>query len=211
MKMMKNFLCLIFFIVPLSLIAHPHTFMDMRIGILSNQDEIVGFKIEWEFDYFFSSSVISQCDWDNNGHFDTQELEHLEYFAFNNLENFHYFTTIIHNDKLFYPKKYNNFKAWCKNDTLCYSFVIPYKVPFNTLKTFSIGIYDDTFYCDVAFLPERSFYWETPPSESIKSYIAKAKKTITYDNEVVGSKRAGAIYTGVATPDILYIKNEITP
>lgn len=180
--------------------------MDMRIGVLSSEEEIIGFKIEWEFDYFFSNSVISVCDLDKNWKFNKEELEFLEDYAFNNLENFHYFTTIIHNGKIFYPTKYNSFKAWCKNELLCYSFVIPFKAPFKTLNSLSIGIYDESFYCDVAFLKERPFYWQNQPNNKIKSYIGKSEKTIVYDNEVVGSKRSGVVYSGVATPDLLYIK-----
>lgn len=166
---------------------------------------VTGFKIEWQFDYFFSSSIIGECDWDMNGKFNAEELDYLEYFAFNNLENYHYFTTIIHNGKTTYPKKYKSFKAWCKDDLLCYSFIIPYKAAFSDLKELSIGLYDDTFYCDVAFFPERSFYWIQEKQVGFEAKIGKAKKTITYDNGNVSSQRSGAVYTGTVVPDVLYI------
>lgn len=202
---MKSFFFLAFLLLPFILFAHPHTFMDMRIGVMTDESGITGFKIEWQFDYFFSSSIMSECDWDMNGKFNAEELDYLEYFAFNNLENYHYFTTIIHNGKTTYPKKYRNFKAWCKGDLLWYSFVIPYKAPLSDLQELSIGLYDDTFYCDVAFFPEKSFYWTQEQRSGLSAKIGKAKKTITYDNGNVSSQRSGAIYTGTVVPDVLYI------
>lgn len=189
--------------------AHPHTFLDMQIAVETSSKGIEGFTVRWKFDYVFSVETIYESDLDQDGQFSAEELDDLEYMAFNNLEYFHYFTFIYTNGKEFLPTKYEDFRAEIEGDTLVYYFFIPHQVAFSELDDLIITIYDHTFFCDVAF--EKTNYLLINGAGKDKINIIRqnlSEVEINYDNSVIRSQREGAVYTGSYTPKGLFITNK---
>ncbi len=204
--MKKTIAILLFLIFPLALFAHPHTFMDARIVVLTDSTHVIGFDIEWRFDFISSWDFYYESDYDKDGKFNAEELKDLQIYAFQNLKNYHYFTNIFHNGKKFEPTTYSHFRAFFdqKTELLTYKFRIPYKATIAQINSLSIGVWDESFFCDIAF-------FETKPWQIIGDgsnlLIGNLKKSdqykVQYDNEVINSQRAGAVYTGTFIPSLL--------
>ena len=81
---MKRFV-LLMFLLPLYLSAHPHIMLKTSLEFEYSASQCDGIWVEWEFDRFFSISIINDFDLDKNGQFDSSETREIEKNAFSNL------------------------------------------------------------------------------------------------------------------------------
>lgn len=189
--------------------AHPHTFMDMRATILTDATGITGLEIEWRFDFVFSTETYYDCDWNQDGLFDEEEMEYLEYSSFSNLENYNYFTFIHLNGETIRPEEYRNLRAVFKGENLTYHFVIPVSIPFSEIETLDFAIYDETYFCDLAYFDEQPVQISGAGSHQLTATLADAEAiVIEYDNSVIRSQREGAVYSGQFVPKLIQVKRK---
>lgn len=78
----------------LRLAAHPHVFLDKRVTVLLEGQNLRGLRMEWTFDAMYSSSLIQDFDLDGDGFFSSAEVRDIQRGAFSNLENYGYFTRL---------------------------------------------------------------------------------------------------------------------
>ena len=114
----------IFLVSIISLLAHPHTFIDVypTITLKNNTTSVVKFK--WVLDDMSSSMLMMDIDKNGDGVINGSEssLIRREYFTI--LEDYDYYTHIkVDGQKINFPKA-EHFKATIENHRICYSFEI---------------------------------------------------------------------------------------
>ncbi|MFP4179742.1 MAG: DUF1007 family protein [Spirochaetaceae bacterium] len=150
----KHFFLLIllmsFFTFPL--FSHPHMFIDTEVTVVLEEDTLEGFYIEWTFDEMFTSSIRMDYDRNRDGSFNERETKAIENNAFSNLRNYNYFISITSKDEKYRADTIEDFEAELVEDRLVYRFFVPYKKEITPEeKELTLIIFDDTFYCDIAY------------------------------------------------------------
>ena len=148
--MKKRYLTLIAFLIPCSLLSHPHVFIDYTVNFVFEQNELVGIKTRWIFDEMYSSILIQDYDADKDGRFSDREIITIKQDAFSNLENYNYFVYLSISSKNFKVKSIENFSVDVYDNKVIYSFFIPCVVPATpSYKKIEICMYDETYYIDL--------------------------------------------------------------
>lgn len=156
--MNKRFLCasaiiLIVLILPVSVAAHPHIFIEAsaRIDFSARVPETV--HVRWAFDQFFSRMIALDFAGSGTGPFNAEQVESIRTGAFINLEHYNYFIHILADGQEIPITLIENFHAELDGRTLVYSFSIPLVQPggpgaavFSSIRELVIGLYDDSFY-----------------------------------------------------------------
>jgi len=130
--------------------AHPHVRFTSKTICYFSGEQCEGCRLEWEFDDYFSGSMIHDFDKNHDGQFDENEKKDLYKNAFSNLKNYGYFVFLRKGSVRSNPERVDDFNAWHKDGKLFYSFYIP----FNKLKCgddFYIAVFDRSFYCSVEY------------------------------------------------------------
>jgi ABC-type uncharacterized transport system substrate-binding protein len=154
-----------------SLYSHPHVFASYSFSVNFSGGYLKSVRVNWEFDVFFSSQIINQHDKNRNGRFERDEAASAKKEAFDNLENYNYFTAITVGGRNFPVKKINGFYPLIKGRKLIYSFNIPLNIKVSKKnKKVIITCKDPTIY--VAFSPARS--WVLLKNKS--GYVVNIKK-----------------------------------
>ena len=148
---MKRFMLLLFF-VPLSLFAHPHIMLKTSLEIEYSNSYCDGIWVDWEFDRFFSISIINDFDNNKDGKFDDAEVKAIEENAFSNLRNYGYFVDIRVGNKRTKPDSVTRFSAKFSGDKLYYRFFVP--LVKDTYNDFYISIFDPTYYSAVSYVDD---------------------------------------------------------
>lgn len=133
---------------------HPHVKIISRITFDFSGTKCEGCSIEWEFDDYFSGSMIHDFDKNRDGQFDEKEKKNLYNEAFINLKNYGFFVFLRKGKVRSNPQKVENFNAWQRDGKLFYSFYIP----FDKLQSgddFYVAVFDRSFYCAI-------YYAESP-------------------------------------------------
>ncbi|MBN2651367.1 MAG: DUF1007 family protein [Spirochaetales bacterium] len=213
---MKNSGKIKLFIITFLLVAvrgfsHPHIFMETSLEINFNRSGIDGFWVEWSFDPMYSASLIADFDSNSDKKFDKDELEKIYVDAFYNLVEYNFFLYITDGGRLIRPNKVTDFSAFIKKGTVFYRFYTPFRSEgFRTEKEITIGVYDDSFYCDIVFveknpikfLNNQFFYYEFELKQN-------EDKTIKYNNSFQTYKKKGRKYPGTANPFELNLRFRI--
>ncbi len=175
--MKKPYLALIAFLIPYSLLSHPHVFIDYTVNFVFDQNGLAGIETEWIFDEMYSSILIQDYDVDKDGRFSKNEIITTKQDAFSNLENYNYFVYLTNNSQCFEVKSVENFSVNVYDNKVIYSFFIPWVVPASlSYKKIEICMYDETYYVDllplgddpVRFTNEESIDYEVKVYEDTK-------------------------------------------
>ncbi len=132
-----------------ALCAHPHVSIVSKTEFVWNGDKLSGVFLEWKFDHFFSSDIISWLDEDRNGQFDDRESELVYNNAFINLQNYYYYTFIRQGSKRTNPPEVEQFKARVEKGQMIYRFFID--LSSYPKQDIYIAVYDYTFFSDISY------------------------------------------------------------
>ena len=210
MRFPKHIFLIVFsvlLLLPHRVSAHPHMFLDAAVTVRANERGVTGVLVEWEFDVWFSASILMDFDFDNNKKFDDYETSEIYDLAFSNLINYNYFTYFTVDDEMIPASEVTEFSVRAEKDKIVYTFFIPFSVPFEQgAAEFSVAVYDKTFFCDVAYVESETARFEGPGNMEMDYTIGVDKGiTIEYDNAIVGNGRSGEVYTGVSHPDSIRV------
>lgn len=148
--MKKPHLALFAFLIPCSLLSHPHVFIDYTVNFVFDQNGLAGIETEWIFDEMYSSILIQDYDVDKDGRFSNSEIITTKQDAFSNLENYNYFVYITIDSKCFEVKFVENFSVDAHDNRVIYRFFIPCVVLATpAYKKIEICMYDETYYVDL--------------------------------------------------------------
>jgi len=143
---------LIYFIFTISLLAHPHTFIDVYLTINVKDGKTNSINFKWKIDEMTSTMLIMDVDSDGNGKISSKENRFIKNNYFTVFEDYNFYTYIKVDGKVIPFPKTKNFKATIENHRVCYSFDI--EGDFNMKKTV-IEVGDTDFY--VAMMLKQEF------------------------------------------------------
>jgi len=148
-------LALLLFLLPIYLSAHPHIMLKTSLEIEYSNSICDGIWVEWEFDRFFSISIINDFDLDKNGSFDNSEVKEIEKNAFSNLKHYGYFIYLRIGRKRYNPEKVSNFSVRLLGEKLHYRFFITLNE--QNYNDFYVSVFDPTYYCAVDYMENGVF------------------------------------------------------
>ncbi len=117
---------------------------------------VKGLWVEWSFDEMMTSAVSLDFPPDAQGKWTEINHKKLKETYFDNLESVGYFIHLYINNTPFTMENPMDFQAYVSAGKLTYRFFVNINklgLPGNSL---TVGIYDDTFYCDIEFRGENS-------------------------------------------------------
>ncbi len=161
--------------------SHPHVFIVTRYTLVFDKEGLAGIRVNWQFDKYFSAMISGDYDSDHNGVIDPEENQQIEKEAFQNLEDYGFFTFIKIDKKPFEIKIVRDFLASLDEDELIYEFFIPCQVsaaPF--YKEIRIAAYDPSYYTAVYFAENNALSLEEEDEIEYKSRIAENKEETYY-------------------------------
>jgi len=138
-------------LTPAAALAHPHVWVIMKSEVAYAPDgSVTGLRQSWTFDDMFSTFATQGLDQKTKGQFTREELAPLAEVNMTSLKEFDYFTYAKADGKeqsFAAPKDY-----WLefKDSVLTLHFTLPLKAPAKA-KSFSIEVYDPSYYVDFAF------------------------------------------------------------
>lgn len=190
--------------------AHPHMFIDSQVTAVFDQQQLKGFWIEWKFDQMFTASIRMDYDRNRDGQFNDQESRLIEQNAFANLKNYNYFITLSHGGESYRAQQVEGFDAWMENDRLVYKFFVPYSLTISgSQSNVKLIIFDDTFFCDIAYVDEDPVSIEGLQYVSAQAEIKRNRDAVVNFDPTGGMERdngAGAGNgSGQAYPYELYL------
>ncbi len=132
----------IFFILPLFLFAHPHTFLDVYANVKSENQKIKSINFKWIFDDMTSQLLIMEFDQNMDGKIDKNEMEYIKTNYFDYLKQFNYYTNIKIENKSQFAKPIN-FKSYIENMRVVYQFDLNFNYDKSKIK---IELYDEDMF-----------------------------------------------------------------
>lgn len=130
--------------------AHPHVFIENSVQVVFDNSGMTGVRLQWTLDEMFSNVIITDCDADGNSTLSAAEKKKVEKTYFQNLATYDYFTHIRIDGTAAQITSAENFQVSIREARVMYSFFVPCRVPATQQqKKVVIGIYDNTYYCDV--------------------------------------------------------------
>ena len=132
----------IFFILPLFLFAHPHTFLDVYANVKSENQKIKSINFKWIFDDMTSQLLIMEFDQNMDGRIDKNEMEYIKTNYFDYLKQFNYYTNIKIENKSQFAKPIN-FKSYIENMRVVYQFDLNFNYDKSKIK---IELYDEDMF-----------------------------------------------------------------
>jgi ABC-type uncharacterized transport system substrate-binding protein len=136
-------------------ISHPHVFVDAELTIVFDGQGLAGFRQRWVFDEMFSGTMLSNFDKNKDHVLDVDEIGEIKKGGFNNLRNYGYFTHILIDGDIFEVTYVTEFSAEVHDNRLMYTFFVPcHVVAGDRFKHVIVSVFDETYYTDVALLPD---------------------------------------------------------
>jgi ABC-type uncharacterized transport system substrate-binding protein len=161
--------------------AHPHVWIKATATVEFHDGKIVGVLHEWAFDEFFSSTLISDFDKNQNKKFDPDEIRELHDHAFIALKDYGYFTHIRIDHKEVRITATKDFFAMIRDGKVVYRFFAELPKPVDPRKQhFDTATYDDTYYVDVAINPEHGTRLSGPGSKGCEARFYTDKSSPIY-------------------------------
>jgi len=170
---------------PFMCLSHPHVFVESTLTMVFDKEGLAGIRVEWNFDEFFTSMIISDYDRNRNGKFESPEVAAIEKKAFSNLLNFDYFTFIRIDGRPFEVRYVRDFSAILTGGNLKYEFHIPCHVrAISKFKEFIISQYDPTYYTSVTLATDLPVRTEGDSGFEVSHRLAKNRKEAYYFGQV---------------------------
>ena len=130
--------------------AHPHVWITDVTTFVFEDRRLVALRHRWAFDELFGSFVIEQHDADGDGRFDAVETEGLRADAFDNLEEYDYFTHLRIDGSALPLHEVRDFRASIEDGELIYEFTLALPEPVDpTAAGLALGVYDPEYYVEL--------------------------------------------------------------
>src|SRR5919106_1662848 len=131
-------------------VAHPHVWITDVTTFVFEQRQLIALRHRWAFDELFGSFVIEQHDADGDGRFDAAETEGLRADAFDNLEEYNYFTHLRIDGSTLLLHEVRDFRASIDDGELVYEFTLALPEPVDPAAAdLALGVYDPEYYVEL--------------------------------------------------------------
>lgn len=141
---------ILMFLLPVYLFAHPHIMLSTSLEFEYSASQCEGIWVEWEFDRYFSISIMNDFDLDKNVQLSNSEIDEIEKNAFSNLKHYGYFIYLRYGTDRYNPDEISNFSARFSGEKLYYRFFI--SLEGSHFKDFYVSVFDPTYYSAVTYV-----------------------------------------------------------
>lgn len=132
---------------PLPAFAHPHSFMEVFVTIVFDENGLAGLQQKWVIDEMTALTVLEATEENMDGKLTKKEVAAIKELSMGSLKDYGYFNDIRIDGKSFKPPWIKDFTATLDGGKLIYDFFLPCHVKAaKTAKNIVIGIYDQSFY-----------------------------------------------------------------
>ena len=132
--------------------AHPHCFIVNAVHFIFGQDGLDRIRIDWEFDTFFASQIMADCDGDGDDRLNPEEKDCIKKNYFDGLAEHNYFTFIQVDGQPVKKPEIEDLTITQIDYKVLYQFHIPCPVPAGAgSRTVRVSLYDPTFFCSMSF------------------------------------------------------------
>ena len=176
------------------LTAHPHVSLDARLEFEFDGTECRGFWVEWNFDPFFSATVIGDFDANRNGRFEDSEIRRVHDGAFINLRKYGFFTLIRRGSRRISPESVESFKAEIRDSRLVYRFFVSLAGK-GFGQDFAVAVFDTTYYCAVRYAPDAVSFVQRSPGAAVPSYAREVNRSFPVYYNPAGGAADGTTYS----------------
>lgn len=136
--------------------AHPHVWITAQAVVIMDGGKVTAVSQRWGFDEIFSDFVKTEYDADGDGVFDGEETRAVAEGAFASLAEFGFLTHLRVGGEVRPAGGFRDFEVTLEGGRVVYDFTLPLERPVDPVaEPTTLGLYDDTFYIDVAFSAER--------------------------------------------------------
>lgn len=142
---------IILFFVPMYVFAHPHAFITMKTKILAENQQLVGFSMEWTLDAPSSAAILYDIQQERRN---KNIIKKLADEAITNIVNEHYFTYLFdkQGNKIKYSKQPKNYGIRIDGNQVSYYFDFYLSQPRPlSLQNFTLMTYDETYYVSMYY------------------------------------------------------------
>jgi len=132
--------------------AHPHVWIDYELTLKFEKGRVVALGEEWSIDESETALILRDIVGDQPVKtLPAAAVAKLEKNAFSNLENYDYFTHVFAAGGKVGVRTVTDFQARIAGAKLVYDFTVPLDRPVDAAAgPASFGVYDETYYVDVA-------------------------------------------------------------
>jgi ABC-type uncharacterized transport system substrate-binding protein len=137
--------------LPPAVHAHPHTYIDMEVGIEVSADGVEGLSFRWTLLRNFGTEVLARYDADGDGHFDAGETALVQCDAFANIGTYHHFIHVAVEGTEYRVGSIEGFSVAQGGGQVSYSFRVPCRICVgDAARTVELSVYDETSYVSFA-------------------------------------------------------------
>ena len=149
--------------------AHPHVWIDTVATFVFDRGKVVSIRLEWTFDEFFSESLLDSIHSKKKGRLDAREIKELYEKDFANLKNYDYFIHLRLGGKKLPVREVSDFSAAVLKGRVVYRFTVRLPSPVDPVATgIAMGVYDESYYVEVAFAEEEPIRFEGEPDDACR-------------------------------------------
>lgn len=173
--------------------AHPHIWIKAHAQLIVERGELTAIEQHWSFDELFSDFVRTEYDRNGDGAFDEEETRTVATDAFGSLAEFGFLTHLRIGERAVELKGFTGLKVDSTNGIVSYQFTLPLPEPVDAeAGDVKLGLYDDTFYIDVALAETDAIVFAGAGSEACR---------YTLEEDV-----AHPIYFGMVNPLVAHVR-----
>jgi len=161
--------------------AHPHVWIETVATFVFDRGKVVGIKLEWTLDEFFSESLIDTFDPKKKGRFDEKAVKELYKRDFDNLKNSDYFIHLSLAGKKLPIREVSDFSAAVVKGRVVYRFTARLPSPVDPVgTTIGLSVYDESYFVEVAFAEEDPIRFEGGADALCRCDVREDRNTPLY-------------------------------
>jgi len=136
--------------------AHPHVWIDYSVTVVFDNQQLLGFEMEWILDPMLSEQIIYENKL-AQGLANAKQTEAVRSGYFDNLRHYNYFTHIWVDDWRFWVKIVEDFAVEVRQRQVVYRFFVPCIVPAESAsQSVRLIASDPEIFVDFRWQPEKA-------------------------------------------------------
>lgn len=132
--------------------SHAHIFIKQKLTLEVQGPQVLGLRVEWEFDEMTSSLVLQDYRQDREGRFLSPGKEELRDSFYTGLTPYGFYAHFTWNAVPLKTQRPEQFEAFARNGRLYYRFLYPIQKAFKPGDRMEGGFWDETYFTDFTFL-----------------------------------------------------------
>jgi len=149
--------------------AHPHIWIDTVVTFVFERGKVVSLKLEWTFDEFYSDVLLDGLPTSKKGRLDDKAVKELYERDFVTLKDSGYFIHLRLGGKKLPIQEVSDFSATVREGRVVFRFTVRLPSPVDPVATAVVlGVYDESYFVDVAFDKEHPIRFEGNPDTACR-------------------------------------------